>query len=1003
MNRNITYVTLVILFLLLFPTAIGSELFYLRGNSETEEVDSVEYYELSLTAPNATSQLTTISKTTLEGVNELESWFTELGTSDYSVSNSAYLYFSSIGISGDTGKYRWTVYDYNPDTASSTLVVQSDWYTLPTTPSPHETFVNFPSHTFVTGHGAKLILEYDADSGGGTITAILDEGSSGNSVQYDSSSGSSYTVNYVSNAAFFLVNSTGSCTIACTSNISCDDSNSSTTDTCSNAGGCNSICLNTNPDVEITCSSNSNCDDSNSLTTDTCSNAGTENSSCTNTACSIACANDAGCDDSDATTIDTCSNAGTCNASCTFEAITQNNEPSDDEIICDSDSDCDDDLDTTTDACVNSGTTSSYCENVQCGIACSNNDSCDDGDTLTTNHCANPNTCEAQCLFNSCNPICTTNSDCGDDDTETTDICAGAGRCSAVCKNLPDVGNGICDPGETECSASADCGACGGSISDIYELACIGNSCKTTIKLGVCGNSRCESGENYFSCSEDCKPQNIIIDASFPDTFYVRGEKVHAKATITADGEKVKDAKIRVEGFFGNIPIHNNGKHDDGTRNDNVYANYFTISEDAKENLYPVTFIVEFGGVTQKKVAFLNLVPKLTFSVNFEKEFYVLGDNIKFNGNINLKEKPMQLPLDINIFAGNQLIKSQNLVSENGQFASNYRTTLIDQDGDYLILIKAFDANNNVGLFEKNVSVLNPEATDFLIVKTVDTNQNTYKKGSTAEITVIVEDILGSTVQKAVVKGETSTGITFELKQNEKGNYFGEFVIPNQTNSGEMSISVKATKQNKQGSVETTVNVTESKIIVEILEPKKESFLAGEEIRVKAGVVYENGQPLTTESIYAVVGNETVELKGTGKGTYEGTFIVKTTDEGQISIKINLNDGFDNIAEEAISVEVAGISYLYYLRLYGTSIFLFIIAAIITAMFGYRIAKKLLGVEALKDKEKQLLETIKGVQTQYFIEGTMDKKVYDKEMEKYETKLQEIRETIKEMSLERKK
>ncbi|MFH1391437.1 MAG: hypothetical protein ABIH20_03960 [Candidatus Diapherotrites archaeon] len=1000
MNKKIMYLTLIISFLILLPAVTGADLFYLRGDSKTEEVDFVEYYEISITAPKATTQTTTISKTTVAGVHELESWFTELVTSEFSISNSAYLYFSSIGISGDTGKYRWTVYDYNPVTTSSIIIVQSNWYTIPTTPSPHETFANVPSYTFAVGRRAKLVLEYNADSGGGTITAILDEGSSGNSVQYNSSGGSSYNITDVSNAVLILVNSTGSCSIACTSNTACNDSDSLTTDTCSNAGGCNSVCVNLSSDVEIACSSNSDCDDSNSLTTDSCLNPGTGSSSCSSAACSIVCSLDSDCPSD---TNGTCSNAGTCSAVCSYGNSVDVDDPTDDnndsteEIICTSDYVCNDRISITTDTCVNPGTISSYCENIQCSIACSSNSACNDADTLTTDFCANAGLCDSGCIYNSCNPVCSNSSDCDDGNPETTDVCAGAGRCTATCENLPDVGDGVCGSGETKCSAPADCGVCGGSISEVYELACIGNSCKTTIKLGVCGNNRCESGENYFNCPVDCVPQNIEIDASFPDTFYVRGETVQLKATILVDGEKVSDADVKASGFFGTVPLLNDGKHDEGTRNDNIYANFITIDFAAEKNLYPVTFIVEVGGVKSEKIVFFNLVPKLSFLVDFEKEFFILGDNIKIDGRLTLKKKHLNLPLNLNVSFNSEIILNQDLNSANGNFSSNYRTTLINEPGDYIVTIKAADENGNVGFFEKTITVLSPEATNFLIIEIVDTNNNSFKKGSEAEIVVNIYDIERNPVSKAIVKGETKDGLKFSFEENDSLEYAGSFKLPYQTRNGELSIKVVAQKQNKQGSAETSVNVTEVKINLEIIEPKKDNFLVGEEIKVKIYAAYEDGTPLLTESVSSIIGNETIELKGTGKGVYEGVYLVKTTDEGTVSVTINLQDGFDNTAVETMSVDISGISYLYYLRIYGTSIGLFLIASIITIIFGYGLLKKRFGINALQNKEKQVLETIKGIQTQYFIEGTMDKQTYDVQMEKYETKLQDIRETIKQM------
>ena len=54
-------------------------------------------------------------------------------------------------------------------------------------------------------------------------------------------------------------------------------------------------------------------------------------------------------------------------------------------------------------------------------------------------------------------------------------------------------------------------------------------------------------------------------------------------------------------------------------------------------------------------------------------------------------------------------------------------------------------------------------------------------------------------------------------------------------------------------------------------------------------------------------------------------------------------------------------------------------------------------------RERQIIEKIKAVQTEYFVGGTLDKKNYDKYMEKYESELQDIRESINAFSMKAKK
>ena len=136
---------------------------------------------------------------------------------------------------------------------------------------------------------------------------------------------------------------------------------------------------------------------------------------------------------------------------------------------------------------------------------------------------------------------------------------------------------------------------------------------------------------------------------------------------------------------------------------------------------------------------------------------------------------------------------------------------------------------------------------------------------------------------------------------------------------------------------------------------------------------------------------------------FEGTYFVNENDEGSLAITINLDDGYDNTASQELSLEVSGVSYLFYARTFGPTIALLIVALIIISFFGARFLKKLTGIQSLKKKEERIVETVKGIQIQYFVEGSMDKKTYDEEMEKWESELEDVRLSIKQLERKAKK
>ena len=399
--KSMRIILIIVLFLAIFQVAAGANTYYLRGSSETVTAVGEESNELSTTIPGISSSKTTATSSDAGRV-QLMVWVSELATSNLEITGTASLYISDFGISGDTGDYRWSLNSYDQQAGNFSIIVTSDWVGIPTTKGETESAATILSYTWETGNHLELILEFQSDNDLGTVTLDFDEGSSGSSTSFTSPNNIQVTLNDVESAIILVLND--GIVIACSQNSDCDDSNSLTTDTCSNAGTGSSSCSNVGSGITVACYESLDCDDSNSLTTDTCSNAGTGSSSCSSSACSIVCENDSACDDGNADTADSCSNAGTCNAECSNVAI---EILIDDEIVCVSNALCDDGISTTTDVCENPGTVSSACVNTLCGIACSNNDACDDGSSLTNDSCLNPGTCEASCNNAACNPICT--------------------------------------------------------------------------------------------------------------------------------------------------------------------------------------------------------------------------------------------------------------------------------------------------------------------------------------------------------------------------------------------------------------------------------------------------------------------------------------------------------------------------------------------------------------------------------------------------------------------
>lgn len=273
---------------------------------------------------------------------------------------------------------------------------------------------------------------------------------------------------------------------------------------CCTKSTCNTIIYKFSPNTglscTIACSSNANCNDSNSCTTDTCVNPGTSGASCSNTnvsvngtwtysawgACSGNCGGGTGTQTRTALSCSaTC--GGTCGATVLSQSCTNN-------TACVCSQSC-----TGSNQCALGYCTLSGCRNPVCGTqpscicpACTTNTDCDDGNACTANIC---NT-SGVCVYPPVTPTDSTwqqggygtcSIPCGIDGTKTQTVTCSGALCggNTVCNPLTKPAETIsCDgPGPCPCN----------QICDNTNDCSTGLYCNASLPPGKCRNIACPS------------------------------------------------------------------------------------------------------------------------------------------------------------------------------------------------------------------------------------------------------------------------------------------------------------------------------------------------------------------------------------------------------------------------------------------------------------------------------------------------------------------------------
>jgi hypothetical protein len=289
-------------------------------------------------------------------------------------------------------------------------------------------------------------------------------------------------------------------------------------------------------------------------------------------------------------------------------------------------------------------------------------------------------------------------------------------------------------------------------------------------------------------------------------------------------------------------------------------------------------------------------------------------------------------------------------------------------------------------------------------------SQKEYKKGSFVRISATVFDNSGKKIFDARMRGENSQGVTFPMRDIGIGTYEGFFQIPNQIKPGIMYVKVIAEREGVEASDEESFKITNSKINLEITTKKSKqvgsekivylanknsgNFEIGEKIIFNVKAEYENTEPVITDNIYAEIKSKPIQLKAIDKGLYEGEYLVGEKDEGTLPVKIYLDDGYGNLVEEKFELTITGITLTSWLLQNSLLVAILGTIALILIWHGFLFIEHKNKINELKKREAEIITEIKNLQTEYFINGKIDKNVYTKKMTHLEPELKKIRQEI---------
>ncbi|PIN98097.1 MAG: hypothetical protein COT90_05810 [Candidatus Diapherotrites archaeon CG10_big_fil_rev_8_21_14_0_10_31_34] len=571
----------------------------------------------------------------------------------------------------------------------------------------------------------------------------------------------------------------------------------------------------------------------------------------------------------------------------------------------------------------------------------------------------------------------------------------------AVCDN-----DGTCDSGEDKCTCSNDCGVCSGDVtnSSCEEYSCLTGLCRATIKYYCCGNHICESGEDFSNCDADCAPTEITIELLSPSdsNVFLRGEEITFQAKVKADGVTAKQANVRVRTFVGDIPMYDDGNHSDVKANDGIYGVSFLVSELITKNDYVSEIYAEKLGVSATHDFIVKVDPSLEMNFSIDKNIYVLGEIIHFEGILTKREKPLSTVITISAFnKGEKIFESKTRSDKNGFFEWDERTSLIYSQGNWGFEVSGLDVFQNEGLGKTTAIVSKEAGTIFMDVVFASDYDKLFNRGN--EIKLLVDVLFDKKpIDDADVIALFPDGKQVDLKMVASGKYSLSYFLPFDFPLGEQTILINAEKKigsiKYGGSNELKVTIDNAKINVFLLQPTKQTVVLGEELAFRIRLAYENAMPLTKAKILIRLNDKNIVATEKESGIFSFNYIVDTDDiseSRQLLLNVQVSDAFDNTDSLNKLFEVTGeLTLEYYFRenplLFLSVIFAFVFIIIVIIVVRNRMNR----LSALNNRKKQL-EKLKGdLQDKYFNLGAIGNEQYYSLLSKYSSELRDIDSAI---------
>ena len=512
--------------------------------------------------------------------------------------------------------------------------------------------------------------------------------------------------------------------------------------------------------------------------------------------------------------------------------------------------------------------------------------------------------------------------------------------------------------------------------------------------MNVCGNGICEIDE---ICEADCRSKGLELIAP-KDTALLRGEqatiKVMPKGFVTF-GMK---PSITISGNLGSAELFDDGKHNDGAPNDNIYGAEITVPGSSQKGYEKAIFNVVSGSDQIQVAAYFPVNPEISIDLNANPSNVVVGDKINITGFAAKKGEPFKGDILVEVDSESGPVFSTTINSDDsGYFTVSYSPNRIDAGSIWEISASTKDSFGNSGFAKTTAYVLSDGGTSTAKITGIEGfSEPTFSPG-VVKVSIEAKKENGGLLSGAIVSLSFDSGEVFRLAESGNGIYSGEIELSTIQKPGKAKVRVIARKIDGAeviaGFEVFEMDLKEAEIIIET-NGLLESYSPEETAVFTINPEYSTGIPASGGKAEVLIEGKKYAAIETTPGNFSANIGLAGISEGEktISILFESPSGTKKTIERKLTISSAFSSIIAKnigAILIAIVLVVFLIAAFLIIGKGKSKSKK-----EMKEREQEILTAISDIQSRYFNKGMLERKKYYELMLKYESELKFIREEL---------